>query len=93
MIRISSCYIIKDFVRFCLLKSTKIHKADVCLTLARIMSFKISGLSSSTKMYLSSDFYTIIMGGGCVIQDLVFCGSRKFSKKAEIMLMGVGLYG
>ena len=71
----------------CLLKPIKIHKADACSILARIMSFKISGVSTSTKMYLLPSFYRIVMGGGCVIQDLMFCEwgvrARALEKKSS----------
>ena len=50
-------------------KTTKNHMLNTCSILARIMSFKISGISTSTKMYLSPNFYRIIMGGGCVIPN------------------------
>ena len=37
------------------------------------MSFKILGISTSTDMYLLRNFDRIIMGGDCMIQDLMFC--------------------
>ena len=90
-------YEIRDFREFCMQKPAKIHKAGACLIIAHIISFKILGLSTSTKMYLLLDFYRIVMGGGCAIQDLVFCEwldrarapKKKVPKKAEIIKMGV----
>ena len=100
MIKISSSCIIKDLRGFYVQKPAKIHKADACSILARIISFKSSGIFTNTKMYLSLSFYRIIMGGGCVNQDLMVCelGGRararkkKFRKKAVIMLMGVEVW-
>ena len=89
---------LEDLPRIAPPKTIKNYRAGTCSILACIISFKILGLPTSTKMYILPSFYGIIMGGGCVIPRfgvLQMAGSRararkkKFRKKAEIILMGV----